>query len=85
MSTEQKKIDLYYENEEHTLGYFLQKYLLNDDNVIYAGYKVPHPQERKLYITYELKDGSIKTLNNIVENGIKDLEIIKQEFKKALL
>jgi DNA-directed RNA polymerase subunit L len=85
MTTEQKKIDLYYEDEDYTLGIFLQSRLLRNENVIIAGAKVPHPLERKLQITYELKDSSKKTFNTIIENSITDLEKLKQEFISKLM
>ena len=37
-----------FHKEDHTLGNLLKQQLLKDPNVIFAGYKVPHPLEHKV-------------------------------------
>ncbi|CAI6355323.1 unnamed protein product [Macrosiphum euphorbiae] len=34
-------------NEDHTLGNMIRNQLLRDPNVLFAGYKLPHPLEHK--------------------------------------
>ena len=36
--------------EDHTVGHALRKQLLKNPNVVFAGYKVPHPLEHKMVI-----------------------------------
>lgn len=77
-------ITLSIDNEEHTVGSLLQSYLLADSNVVIAGYNVPHPLEKKCKVTYILKNPTIKTLNNVVQNITSDLDIIASLLTEAV-
>lgn len=46
-------LELEIEGEDHTLCTLLKKALLNDENVVFAGYKIDHPllSNPKIYIT----------------------------------
>ena len=41
---------LKYDGEDDTLGNLLRTYLLNNDDVIFAAYKVPHPLTRSVEV-----------------------------------
>lgn len=60
-----------FDNADHTLGNLLQKELLKDPNVVFAGYTKPHYHETKMIILLITSDKSPKeimtnTFNNII-------------------
>ena len=52
-------------NEDHTLGNLIETYLLDNPEIYYAGYIIPHPNDNKLLLTTSLKS------NNTLENNKK--------------
>lgn len=42
--------------EDHTLGNLLRMQLLKDPNIIFAGYKVPHPLENRVELKVQSKE-----------------------------
>ncbi len=40
--------------EDHTLGNMIRHQLLKDPNVIFAGYKNPHPLEHKIILRIQV-------------------------------
>lgn len=44
--------------EDHTLGNTLRMQLLADENVIFAGYKLPHPLESRIIVSIRTNDNS---------------------------
>jgi len=43
-------------DEDHTLGNLISSYLLNNPQINYSGYIIPHPNDNKMIITTELKN-----------------------------
>lgn len=71
--------------EDHTLGNLLQIQLLYDSDVIYAGYKVPHPLEHDIIIRIESKKKNVKDVyNNAISHLIKKLKNFETHFKKVI-
>jgi DNA-directed RNA polymerase subunit D len=55
--TQFPSVDIWFQEEEHTLGNLLQHYLverhvegLDHPAITYAGYKVPHPLKKEMYV-----------------------------------
>ena len=73
-----------FENEGHTLGNLLQGELLNNSDVIFAGYSVPHPLENTMVL--EIETNGNKTTQCVLEEArtqlINKLEKIEYLFKK---
>lgn len=57
--------------EDHTIGDLLRIFLLKNDEVKFAGYKVPHPLEDTLEIKVQTKN---KKPNEIVTTTLKSLQ-----------
>merc|ERR1711930_6270 len=57
--------------EDHTLGNMIRCQLLKDPNVIFAGYKNPHPLEHKVII--RVQTTSDYTPQEALMNAITDL------------
>jgi DNA-directed RNA polymerase II subunit RPB11 len=73
-----------FNKEDHTLGNLLRAKLVKADNVLFAGYQVPHP----LFAVFKLRvqtDGTI-TPSEAVSAACKDLvtelQQLDQEFTK---
>ncbi|XP_074604558.1 DNA-directed RNA polymerase II subunit RPB11 [Brevipalpus obovatus] len=73
--------------EDHSLGNLIRTQLLKDPNVIFAGYKVPHPLEHKFILRVQTS-GSDYTPQEALKNAITDLisevSLIEERFKKAI-
>ncbi|CAF1072899.1 unnamed protein product [Didymodactylos carnosus] len=73
--------------EDHTLANMLRAQLLKDPNVIFAGYKVPHPLEHRVILRIQTSTNSY-TPQEALENAIKDLifeiSLLEDRFKLAI-
>ena len=74
------------EKEDHTIGNVLRHQLLRDSNVLFAGYKMPHPLEHRILVKiqtssdsdpYEAMGRSISILKDNIFN-------LEQQFEKEL-
>lgn len=54
------------DNEDSTMGELLVYGYQENDNVLFANYKITHPQENRIIITYKLKKYSIAKITNII-------------------
>lgn len=72
--------------EDHTIGNMIKSQLLKDPNVIFAGYKNPHPLENKIIIIIQtISDYTpIDAINNAFSNLISELSIIENKFKESI-
>ena len=61
------------EKEDHTVGNVLRYQLLKDNNVLFAGYKMPHPLEHRIVVKvqtnsdsdpHDAMNGSLQTLKH---------------------
>ena len=70
-------------NEDHTVGNLLTHYLQSDKQVLFAGYNMPHPLEKRVIINYKLKSGNIKEiLSNKIDEIIELYTYLDEQFKK---
>lgn len=73
--------------EDHTLANMLRAQLLKDPQVIFAGYKIPHPLEHKVILRIQTVDHDYSPIQAI-ENAIKDLiiemDLLEDRFKVAI-
>ncbi|GAX82487.1 hypothetical protein CEUSTIGMA_g9914.t1 [Chlamydomonas eustigma] len=58
-------------NEDHTLGNMVRMQLHEDRNVIFAGYRIPHPLESKMQIMIQTNGEKAPTL--AMEHALDDL------------
>jgi len=61
-------------DEDHTLGHLIQQQLLQDPDVIFAGYNVPSHSEKSLIIKWTVRDHV-----DSQEIFIKNIKIIKEK------
>ncbi|XP_053202138.1 pre-mRNA-splicing factor CWC22 homolog [Panonychus citri] len=73
-------------NKNHTLGNLIRCQLLKDPNVIFAGYKVPHPLEHKFILRVQTVGDY--TPQDALKNALSDLNAeisyIEERFKKKI-
>ncbi len=74
------------DEDKHTLPNLLVKYLLKDERVEYAGYRVPHPLVSYPRILIRTKEGFAPTdvLKDIIEKIVKDINEFEKAFMKVL-
>jgi len=72
--------------EDHTMGNSIQTELLENENVIFSGYRIPHPLKKEMYIKIKTKS-STDPKKELVK-GIKSIQskikTFKREFKSAI-
>mmetsp|Transcript_61681 Transcript_61681/g.75627 ORF Transcript_61681/g.75627 Transcript_61681/m.75627 type:complete len:126 (+) Transcript_61681:49-426(+) len=72
--------------EDHTLGNIIRMQLLQDESIIFAGYKVPHPLDHELIIKVRT-DGSKTTVGAMLdatEELIQSLKFTSEKLWKQV-
>ncbi|KAI7844951.1 hypothetical protein COHA_001598 [Chlorella ohadii] len=74
------------QREDHTVGNLVRMQLHRDKNVVFAGYRIPHPLEYQMVI--KVQTNGRKTPIAAVQDSLKDLEgevqDIRQQFMHAV-
>ncbi|XP_025207569.1 DNA-directed RNA polymerase II subunit RPB11-like [Melanaphis sacchari] len=73
--------------EDHTLGNMIRNQLLKDPNVLFAGYKQPHPLEHKFEIRVQTKSSEYTprdALTNSLADLLAELSLLEERFKDAI-
>jgi len=82
--------DFIFEKNDDTLGNVIQTYGIQDKDIHYIGYHIPHPLDRKLFIRFSLvNDKAIrndyeKKMIQIMQRIISILEDLKSDYLKAV-
>uniref|UniRef100_A0ACD5Y3S0 Uncharacterized protein n=2 Tax=Avena sativa TaxID=4498 RepID=A0ACD5Y3S0_AVESA len=71
------------EREDHTVGNILRMQLHRDPNVLFAGYKLPHPLQYKVIVRIHTASQSSPTqaYTQAINDLDKELENMKQAFE----
>ncbi|EAZ02926.1 hypothetical protein OsI_25066 [Oryza sativa Indica Group] len=71
------------EREDHTIGNILRMQLHRDPNVLFAGYKLPHPLQYKILVRVHTANQSTPTqaYTQAINDLDKELENLKQAFE----
>mmetsp|Transcript_9198 Transcript_9198/g.21339 ORF Transcript_9198/g.21339 Transcript_9198/m.21339 type:complete len:125 (-) Transcript_9198:305-679(-) len=75
------------EREDHTLGNMLRMQLLDEEQVLFAGYRVPHPLEPAIQLKIQTrsdKPGPTKVVHAAIENLESELQTMRHSFKDSL-
>ncbi|XP_060859713.1 DNA-directed RNA polymerase II subunit RPB11-like [Metopolophium dirhodum] len=73
--------------EDHTLGNMIRNQLLKDPNVLFAGYKLPHPLEHKFELRIQTSCPEYTpqdALTNSLTDLLAELSLFEERFKDAL-
>merc|ERR1712137_1007889 len=72
--------------EDHTLGNMIRCQLLKDPNVLFAGYKQPHPLEHKFILRIQTTSGYSPQdgLMNAITDLISELSLLEERFRDAV-
>ncbi|KAB5541114.1 hypothetical protein DKX38_014088 [Salix brachista] len=65
------------EREDHTIGNILRI----DDNVLFAGYKLPHPLKYKIIIHTTSQSSPMQAYNQAINDLDKELDHLKNAFE----
>lgn len=68
--------------EDHTLGNLLRQQLHADEDVVFAGYRIPHPLDPLMVVRIQTTDA--KTPQDAMNHAIMDLKAEVQELKASL-
>ena len=70
--------------ENATIGNLLQNELLKDDNVLFAAFNVPHPQEKIVEVAVLVSEGTPSdALKESICKSIKNVEVFEKALEKA--
>ncbi|KAH7665594.1 DNA-directed RNA polymerase protein [Dioscorea alata] len=72
------------EREDHTIGNILRMQLHRDPNVLFAGYKLPHPLQYKIIVRIHTTNQSSpsQAYNQAISDLDKELEHLKKVFEE---
>jgi len=82
--------DFIFEKSDDTLGNVIQTYGIQDKDIHYIGYHIPHPLDRKLFIRLSLvnekatRNDYEKKIIQIMQQIISILEGLKSDYLKSL-
>jgi DNA-directed RNA polymerase II subunit RPB11 len=70
--------------EDHTVGHALRKQLLKNPNVIFAGYKIPHPLEHKLVMRVQVnRDSPVEAMKLALRQLIETTDRLETSIHTA--
>uniref|UniRef100_A0A0D6R8Y1 DNA-directed RNA polymerase RBP11-like dimerisation domain-containing protein n=1 Tax=Araucaria cunninghamii TaxID=56994 RepID=A0A0D6R8Y1_ARACU len=71
------------EREDHTVGNVVRMQLHRDPNVLFAGYKLPHPLQYKVILRIQTTSQSspMQAYNLAIDDLDKELEYLKNQFE----
>ncbi len=76
------------QKEDHTIGNLVRLQLLRDEQVRYAGYRLPHPLLTECHIRVETMDSKITPIN-VFDAALEDLMMetnrISEQFTKSCI
>jgi DNA-directed RNA polymerase subunit L len=87
--TNMNGFDFIFEKSDDTIGNIVQTYGIQDKDIHYIGYHIPHPLDRKLFIRISLvnekapRDAYEKKIIQIMQRIISILEGLKTDYLKA--
>ncbi|KAK7484079.1 hypothetical protein BaRGS_00014671 [Batillaria attramentaria] len=72
--------------EDHTLGNMITTQLLKDPQVLFAGYKVPHPLEHKFVVRIQTTSdySPQEAITNAITDLISEVSLLEERFKDAV-
>ncbi|XP_059404982.1 DNA-directed RNA polymerase II subunit RPB11-a-like [Carassius carassius] len=72
--------------EDHTLGNIIRSQLLKDPQVLFSGYKVPHPLEHKIVIRVQTTPdySPQEAFTNAITDLISELSLLEERFRVAI-
>ncbi|XP_020107622.1 DNA-directed RNA polymerases II, IV and V subunit 11 isoform X1 [Ananas comosus] len=75
------------EREDHTIGNILRMQLHRDPNVLFAGYKLPHPLQYKIIVRIHTTSQSSPTqaYNQAIDDLDKELQHLKKAFESGFM
>ncbi|WOH04376.1 hypothetical protein DCAR_0623785 [Daucus carota subsp. sativus] len=74
------------EREDHTIGNIVRMQLHRDENVLFAGYKLPHPLQYKIIVRIHTTSQSspMQAYNQAINDLDKELDHLKNAFEVHL-
>nr|CAD7570296.1 unnamed protein product [Timema californicum] len=73
--------------EDHTLGNMIRNQLLKDPNVLFAGYKLPHPLEHKFILRIQTTPDYTPqdALTSAITDLLAELSLFEERFKVCVV
>ena len=82
---EKASATFFWSEEDDTLGNLIRSKLLEDSEVIFAGYKVPHPLTRSVQVRVQTMGTPAQdSLAIAVDSIVEDLDTFNNAFNEAI-
>uniref|UniRef100_A0A7S2HSS4 DNA-directed RNA polymerase RBP11-like dimerisation domain-containing protein n=1 Tax=Haptolina brevifila TaxID=156173 RepID=A0A7S2HSS4_9EUKA len=75
------------EREDHTLGNILRMQLLEHKEIIFSGYRVPHPLEPAIQVKVQTRSdnpGPVQAMHDAIDSLRSELDDFSQRFQAEL-
>mmetsp|Transcript_14231 Transcript_14231/g.30658 ORF Transcript_14231/g.30658 Transcript_14231/m.30658 type:complete len:121 (+) Transcript_14231:66-428(+) len=79
------------EREDHTIGNLLRMQLLEDKDVVFAGYRQPHPLQHHIIVRIQTKSSptgqgvtTVAALRSTIDNLISEMSLITERLEGCL-
>ena len=75
------------EREDHTVGNLLRMQLLDDEQVLFSGYRVPHPLEPAIQLKVQTRTanpGPVQAVDSSIGALQKELGVMRERFRAAV-
>jgi len=84
----QNAVTMVVEREDHTLGNMLRMQLLEDREVLFSGYRVPHPLEPAIQVKVQTRSdnpGPVQAVEAALGSLLGELKTFEERFRAELL
>lgn len=79
-----KSFTIEIDNETHTLGTLIQSHLVDHEDVMFIGYKNPHPLQDKIMFKIKVHNDDLGLVNTVIGNKCNDLIDMFKSFKETI-
>ena len=76
-----KAYDLFFKNENDTIGNLLTQYIMEEENIQYCGYNIEHPLKDELVIRIAYQNNTKEEIANLVNNNIDKIKNLLYKIK----
>ena len=76
------------EREDHTLGNIMRMHMLDDEDVVFSGYRVVHPLEPAIQLKVQTRNEHItptQAVQATIHSLISELDQMEERFKTSLI
>ena len=82
-NTSYKSMDIEFIDENDTVGNLLSQTILDEDEINYCGYKIPHPLKNNFILRISYKDNDKKEISDLIVRNIDKIIDLINKFEES--